>query len=111
MTNEIERLIAWVAGPWAMSTSSSRLVVPAVVLLVAMPGVFSTPNEKRKIVVATRGSIRVALELVLYSVALAAPWFVWSPIVAGFSNGVVVLLVVFGVPRLFWLLRGAPLQD
>jgi hypothetical protein len=80
----------------------------AVVLLVGLPAVFSTRNDKRTVLVATPGPIRVALELFLYSVAAIAPWFAWPPWIAGIAVVVVVAAVVSGVPRALWLIRGAP---
>lgn len=103
-------LIAWVAGPWALSLVSGWLVLPAVAVLVGLPAVFSTPHDKRQVVVATPGPIRVGIELSLYAVALVAPWFVWSPAVSGVAAAIVVASVVTGIPRTMWLLRGAPLH-
>ncbi|MFQ5610311.1 MAG: hypothetical protein ACE5F8_08600 [Woeseiaceae bacterium] len=57
-------LIAWVAGPWAASLWSGWLILPTLIVLVAMPSLFSTPGDKRQVVVATPGPIRVVIELV-----------------------------------------------
>jgi len=73
----LSELIAWVAGPWAVAQWSPWLVIPVLVVLVGLPSVFSTPNDKRNVVVGTPGPVRVGLELLLYAVALVAPWFVW----------------------------------
>ena len=56
----LAEVIAWVAGPWAAAEQSIWLVVPTVVLLVGLPAIFSTPGDKRQIVVATPGPLRVA---------------------------------------------------
>lgn len=104
----LTELIAWVAGPWAASLISGWLVVPALALLVGLPSVFSTRNDKRQVVVVTPGPIRVVIELWLYIVALVAPWFVWPPAISGVATGIVFASLVAGVPRAKWLLRGAP---
>ena len=71
----LSELIAWIAGPWAVSLVSSWLVLPAIVVLVGLPSVFSTPNDKRNVVVSTPGLMRVGIELLLYSVAIVAAEF------------------------------------
>ena len=106
----LTELIDWVAGPWALSLISGWLVVPSVVVLVGLPSVFSTRNDKRQVVVATPGPIRVGIELLLYVVALIAPWLVWPPAVSCVAAGVVVASLVAGIPRTMWLMRGAPID-
>lgn len=101
-------LIAWIAGPWAAGTVSGWLIVPALVLLVGLPSIFSTPGDKNVIVVPTPGPVRVLLEFGLYFVALAAPWLVWPQPVAIATSLVVVASVATGIPRIAWLLKGAP---
>ena len=105
----LTELIAWVAGPWAASLYSKFLIVPAIVLLVGLPSIFSTPNDKNTVVVPTPGGIRVMIEFFLYSVAVVAPWFVWSPGIAASAAIIVLATIVTGVARTRWLLRGAPL--
>ncbi len=105
----LAELIAWVAGPWAIARISGWLVVPSLCLLVAIPGVFSTPNDKRNIVIATSGRMRILIEMGLFGVAAGAPWFVWPAPVAALCAGVAVLALLTGIPRLRWLWAGAPL--
>ncbi len=105
----LTELIAWVAGPWAASLYSNWLVVPAILLLVGLPSIFSTPNDKNTIVVPTPGAIRVVIEFLLYAVAAIAPWFVWSASVAAGADIVVLATIITGAARMRWLLRGAPL--
>ncbi len=104
----LTELIAWVAGPWAASLYSNWLVVPAIVLLIGLPSIFSTPNDKNTVVVPTPGGIRLVIELLLYSVAAVAPWFVWSPGVAAAAAIIVFASIITGAARSRWLLRGAP---
>jgi len=106
----LTELIAWVAGPWALSLVSGWLVLPAVAVLLGLPSVFSTRNDKRQVVVSTPGPIRVGIELLLYAVALIAPWVVWPPAVSGVAAGVVVASLVAGISRTIWLMRGAPID-
>ena len=101
-------VIAWVAGPWAAAQHSMWLAVPVLIFLVGLPAIFSTPGDKRQIVVATPGPARVLLELGLYAVAIAAPWFIWPVWLAGVATLVVVTALAAGIPRTLWLLRGAP---
>ena len=107
----LSELIAWIAGPWAVAIWSKWLVVPAVVLLVGLPAVFSTPNDKNKVVVPTPGPIRVAIELLLYSVAAVAPWFVWSATASGVAVGIVIATAFTGMPRMGWLVNGATIEN
>jgi hypothetical protein len=90
-------LIAWIAGPWAVSLLSNWLVLPSLVLLVGLPAVFSTP-----------GPVRVGIEIALYLVAAIAPWFVWSAVASGLADGIVIASVAVGMPRFSWLIKGAP---
>ncbi len=104
----LTELIAWVAGPWAASLYSNWLVVPAIVLLIGLPSIFSTTNDKNTVVVPTPGGIRVVIEFFLFSVAAVAPWFVWSPGIAAAAAIIVLATIVTGAARTRWLLRGAP---
>ena len=106
----LTELIAWIAGPWAISQMSPWLVLPTLVLLVGLPSVFSTRNDKRQVVVPIPGPVRVGLELLLYVVALVAPWFVWPAVVSGVAAGVVIASLGAGLPRVKWLLHGAPMS-
>lgn len=103
----LTELIAWVAGPWAVALLSKWLILPALVILVGLPAVFSTRNDKRHIIVPTPGPVRVGLELLLYSVAALAPWFVWPAAISVLAVGIVVASLVAGIPRFLWLIKGA----
>ncbi len=103
-------VIAWVAGPWAAANESFWLFIPVAVVLVGLPAVFSTVGDKRQIVVATPGPLRLVLELGLHAVAIGAAWVVWPVWLAGAATAVVVVAFATGIPRAMWLLRGAPLR-
>ncbi|MDA0256878.1 MAG: hypothetical protein O3C25_03955, partial [Chloroflexi bacterium] len=72
-------VVAWVSGPWAAAQLSPWLILPALVILVGLPAVFSTVGDKRRVLVATPGPPRLAIEVGLHAVAAAAPWLVWPP--------------------------------
>jgi hypothetical protein len=89
---------------------SNWLILPVLVLLVGLPSIFSTTNDKNNVVVPTPGPIRVLIELFLFTVAVVAPWFVWSPAVSGVAVAIVIATIVAGAPRISWLMRGAPFE-
>ena len=101
-------VIAWVAGPWAAANQSFWLFIPVATVLVGLPAVFSTVGDKRNVVVATPGPLRVLLELGLHVVAIGAAWVVWPAWLAVAATVAVVVALATGIPRTLWLLRGAP---
>jgi hypothetical protein len=105
-------LIAWVAGPWAMGQWLGPWVAGVtLVVLVALPAVFSVPGDKHQVVVAVPGSMRFLLELDLGIAAAIAAWFAWPVSAAVAATVVVVLAQVTGWRRSRWLLAGAPLFE
>jgi hypothetical protein len=104
-------VIAWVAGPWAAAEVSVWLIAPAAMVLIGLPGVFSTVGDKRHVLLATPGPARVAIEWLLSAVAIGAPWLIWPEWLAAIAGGVTLLALAAGVTRMRWLLRGAPLGD
>ena len=100
-------LAAWVGGPWAAAQQVLWLAVPVAVVLVGLPAVFSTPGDKRQVIVATPGPLRVLIELGLYAAAVAAAWAAWPSWVAVLVTAMVAGAVLAGVKRTRWLLRGA----
>ena len=80
-------------------------------MLVGLPSVFSTTNDKNKVVVPIPGSIRVAIDFLLFSVAAIAPWFVWSATASGAAVGIVLATIIAGVPRTNWLINGAKIES
>lgn len=105
-------LIAWVAGPWAAGKLfGGWAILPAAVILVALPAVFSTPGDKHQVIVPTPGPVRFMMEIDLGIVAAVSAWYVWPPAAAMLATAVVVLAQVAGWRRGRWLLRGAPTID
>ncbi|WNO07925.1 hypothetical protein [Teredinibacter sp. KSP-S5-2] len=101
-------LIAWISGPWTVSYLSHWLIIPTAIMLVILPGIFSTPNDKKVILVPVSGIVRIVIESLLYLIAIIAPWLVWSNISAGIAFTIVILSIYLGTPRFKWLLKGAP---
>ena len=101
-------ILAWIAGPWAVTELTFWLWPPAALLLIGLPAVFSTREDKRHVVVPTPGPVRVLIELLLHCVAIAGAWIAWPALVAALATLVVAAAFVAGSPRLLWLLRGAP---
>ena len=101
-------VIAWIAAPWAAAEEEWWLAIPVLVILLALPAVFSTPGDKRHVVVATPGPLRVLIEAVLQAAAIIGAWLAWPAWAAIIATVVVVAAIATGVPRQRWLLGGAP---
>ena len=105
-------LIAWVAGPWAAGRLlGGWAILPAAVILVGIPAIFSTPGDKHKVLVATPGPIRFTLEVDLGIVAALSAWYVWPASAAVAATAIAVLAQLTGWKRSRWLLSGAPPFD
>jgi hypothetical protein len=106
----IMELVAWTAGPWAAAelADNALVAIPALVVLVAIPGIFSTPGDKHSVVVPTPGPVRVVLEILLFAVAVAGAWVVWPEWAASLVTLVAVGALITGHRRTRWLLSGAP---
>jgi hypothetical protein len=106
-------LTAWIAGPWAVAdlTGLGWTAIPAAVVLVALPAVFSTPGDKHQVIVATPGPARFAIELVLIAVAVAGAWMAWPPWLAVTTSMAALATLVAGRQRAKWLVAGAPPAD
>ena len=101
-------ILAWIAGPWAVTEVTFWLWPPAALLLIGLPAVFSTRGDKRQVLVPTPGPVRVLIEVLLHAVAIWGAWIAWPPLVAAPATLVVAAALATGFPRLLWLLRGAP---
>jgi len=104
-------LVSWVAGPWAAAdlTGSGWAAIPALIILMGLPSVFSTTGDKKQVIVATPGPLRLVLEIVLMAVAAIAAWIVWPTWLAVVVSIAVAGAVVSGWLRAKWLLEGAPI--
>ncbi len=102
-------IIAWIAGPMAAVELSDNgwAAIPALVVLVAIPAVFSTPGDKKQIVVATPGRFRVLIEFGLHAVAAFGAFITWPTLLAVAAILVVCTSLVAGTSRMLWLLGDA----
>jgi len=99
-------IVAWVAGPWAAADLAGTwlMTIPALAILIALPGVFSTVGDKKHVVVAVPGPVRLLIEIILAAVAIASAVLVWT-IVGGVIVAVVALIMfASGAKRAKWLL-------
>ncbi|MEV4804520.1 hypothetical protein AB0K18_31360 [Nonomuraea sp. NPDC049421] len=101
-------LVAWVAVPWALAGYSLPLAVLSMVLLIGLPTFFSTPGDKRHVVVAVPGFVTIGLVLLQVVAAVAAAWTVWHAVAAAVVTVLAVVTVVLELPRWRWLLSRAP---
>jgi hypothetical protein len=109
----LTELIAWVAVPWALWPHSIALAVGAVVLLIGLPAVFSTPGDRPGggTPVSVPGIVTILLVLMQLAAATAAVWVLW-PLWAAAAVTVLCLIVpVTEQPRWRRLLssRGGPI--
>jgi len=102
-------IIAWVAGPMAAAELADNgwAAIPTLVVLVAIPAVFSTPGDKKQIVVATPGRFRVLIEFGLHAVAAFGAYVTWPTLLAVVAILVICGSLVAGTPRMLWLLGDA----
>ncbi|MBT3863647.1 MAG: hypothetical protein HOF71_08095 [Chloroflexi bacterium] len=100
-------LVAWIVGSWAAAdlTGSWLATIPALAILVALPGVFSTTGDKLHVVVAVPGRIRFAIEVLL--AAIASALLAWTYIGAILIAIIAVVMFVTGAPRAKWLLSNS----
>lgn len=103
-------IAAWVGGPWAAIdvVGAWWAAIPTALVLFLLPGVFNTPGDKNVTGVPTPGPIRIAIEALLLAAAVYGAWRVWPPWLAVAVSVAGGSMVMFGVPRYRWLLRGAP---
>ncbi|MEV4582167.1 hypothetical protein AB0K16_53960 [Nonomuraea jabiensis] len=97
-------LVAWVATPWALAPHSVPLAVLSVVVLIGLPTLFSTPGDKRNVIVAVPGPVTIALVLLQLVAAVAAAWAAWPVVVAVAVSVLAVVTAVLELPRWRWLL-------
>lgn len=106
----VVELITWIAGPWAAAevTGSAWAAVPALVVLMGLPSIFSTPGDKHTIIVATPGR-RASPSRYSSGWSPSRPaWVVWPTWAAVMVTLLVVGAAIVGWPRSRWLLDGAP---
>ncbi|MGW6936505.1 hypothetical protein ACWGE0_41080 [Lentzea sp. NPDC054927] len=105
----LAELIAWVIVPLALWSHSALLAIGAVVVLIGLPAIFSTPGDRPSGValVPVPGFVTILLVLIQLAAATAAAW-VLGP--SWFALGVTVLCVIVTVteqPRWRWLMAAS----
>ena len=103
-------IAAWVAGPWAAAELAGTWIatIPTLIVLIALPGAFPTVGDKRQVVVAVPGRVRLLIELVLIAVAISSAFLVWTPIGGIIVAVLAALMLVTGFRRAKWLLSNRP---
>jgi hypothetical protein len=101
-------LAAWVAAPWAVASSSLPLSVLLLVFLVCLPALFNVRGDKNMVGIPVRGSIRIAIELVIMTAAVVGTAFAWPTWAVIATACLVALNLLFGMPRWRWLLGPDP---
>ncbi|MGW5361738.1 hypothetical protein [Actinopolymorpha pittospori] len=86
-------LVAWVATPWALSTYSWLLAALAVVVLIGLPTVFSTPEDKNREIIPVPGSVTILLVVLQLVAAVTSAWLAWPVYVAVLVSLLVATLV------------------
>ena len=109
-TRFLIELTAWVAGPWAAGdVLGGWAVVPALIVLLALPSLFNTPGDKKTTTgVATPGPLRILIEMVLLAAALWGAWTVWPTWLALLVTLIGLVMLASGLPRYRWLAQGPP---
>ncbi|MGW5093339.1 hypothetical protein ACWEQ1_01765 [Streptomyces nodosus] len=97
-------LVAWVATPWALSTYSWPLAVLAVVVLIGLPTVFSTPGDKTQVIIPVLGRVTILLVLLQLAAAVIAAWSAWPGYAAMLGSLLVATTLVTERHRWRWLL-------
>ena len=83
-------------------------MIPVLAILVALPGVFSTTGDKRHVVVAVPGRIRLLIELILAVVAIYSAFLVWIYIGGAVVAVVALVMFISGASRTRWLISNEP---
>ncbi|WP_314223946.1 hypothetical protein [Streptomyces zaehneri] len=97
-------LVAWVATPWALSTYSWLYAALAVVVLIGLPTVFSTPGDKKQVIIPVSGAVTILLVLLQLAAAASAAWRVWPTGAAVLVSLLVAVTLVTERQRWRWLL-------
>src|SRR2546430_10144795 len=100
-------LIAWVATPWWLAPHSVLLAIAAVIVLIGLPTVFSTPGDKANVLVAVPGWVTIALVLLQLVAAVISSWLAWPMWAAIMVSVLAAATVITEQPRWRWLLSSA----
>ncbi|MFD3499538.1 hypothetical protein [Streptomyces sp. NPDC058678] len=96
-------LVAWVATPWALAAYSWVLAALAVVVLIGLPTVFSTPGDKAQVIVPVPGPVTILLVVLQFAAAVISAWVVWPTLAAVLVSLLVAASLVAERRRWQWL--------
>ncbi|MCP2342391.1 hypothetical protein [Actinomadura rupiterrae] len=97
-------LVAWVGVPWALWSHSWVLAVLALVVLIGLPTVFSTPGDKANVIVPVPGAVTIALVVLHLVAAVVVAWTTWPAYVAVVVSVLAAATVFTERRRWRWLL-------
>ena len=97
----LAELTAWVSAPWALWRHSIPLAIGAVVLLIGLPALFSTPGDRPGggSLVSVPGIGTILLVLMQLAAATAAAWVVWPTWLAAVVTLLCLIVLVTEQPR------------
>jgi hypothetical protein len=110
----LTELIAWVGAPWALWPHSIALAIGAVVLLIGLPALFSTPGDRPSggTIASVPAIVTILLVLLQLVAATSAAWVIWPAWAAAAVTTLCLIVLFTEQPRWRWLLHGrAPLQQ
>jgi hypothetical protein len=99
-------VVAWIATPWALWPLSWPLAVLAVLVLIGLPTVFSTPGDKANVIVPVPGPVTILLVLLQLAAAVVSAWWIWPVWAAVLVSLLAGATLVTERPRWRWLLAG-----
>jgi hypothetical protein len=103
----LTELIAWVVVPLALWPYSAFLAIGAVVLLIGLPALFSTPGDRPSgvAIVPVPGVVTILLVLLQLAAATTAAWVLGPMWLAWGVTALCVIVTITEQPRWRWLRR------
>jgi hypothetical protein len=92
---------AWVCTPWALWSHSIPLAIGAVLLLIGLPAVFSTPGDRPggDAPVAVPGIVTILLVVLQLVAAAASAWELWGTWIAATVTVLCLVVPFTELPR------------
>ncbi|MGW0423313.1 hypothetical protein [Streptomyces sp. NPDC003015] len=92
---------AWVCTPWALWSYSIPLAIGAVLLLIGLPAVFSTPGDRpgADAPVAVPGIVTILLVVLHLVAATASAWALWGTWIAATVTVLCLIVPFTELPR------------
>jgi hypothetical protein len=97
----VAEVTAWVCTPWALWAYSIPLAIGAVLLLIGLPAVFSTPGDRPggDAPVAVPGIVTILLVVLHLVAATASAWALWDTWIAVTVTVVCLVVPLTELPR------------